>query len=186
MAGKALAPIIGACEDCNSEIIKNHWRQKLCKECKRQRKRRQDFLYASARREEMAAKTRKWYAENRDRAKVAKQAYHAANAEKLAAYYAKYYRSNPEPAKKRAREWYQKNRERVLARARSEEGRKYSREKMRERLASEPDFKLHTIISRHIRASVKDKKRRGWESLLGYTCEELMRHLERQFLKGMN
>ena len=34
--------------------------------------------------------------------------------------------------------------------------------------------------------SLRDgKKGRSWEALVGYTVEDLMRHLERQFSKGM-
>lgn len=96
--------------------------------------------------------------------------------------------SNPaelEKNRSRAREYYAKNREKVLERMSSPEGREYSRNKMRERMEDD-SLRLHSNVSRAIRASIKDKLRRPWESLVGYTLDDLIFHLERQFLPGMS
>lgn len=51
----------------------------------------------------------------------------------------------------------------------------------------QPNFKLHSNISRSIRKALRgSKKRRKWEALVGYTTEDLRRHIERQFLEGMS
>lgn len=90
-----------------------------------------------------------------------------------------------ERARARARLWYEANREKVLARMSSDTGREYSRNRMRENLKDD-SFRVYSNVSRGIRASIKDKSGRGWEDVVGYTLEQLIRHLERQFLKGMS
>lgn len=47
-------------------------------------------------------------------------------------------------------------------------------------------FKLHANMSAAVRMALLEKKGgRQWEKLVGYTCEELAEHLEKQFLIGM-
>lgn len=66
------------------------------------------------------------------------------------------------------------------------EGREYSRNRMREKM-KDPGFRLHSNMSRAIREALNGHKAgRRWEALVGYTCAELVAHLERQFAKGMN
>lgn len=48
-----------------------------------------------------------------------------------------------------------------------------------------PKNRVHSNMSRAIRSSITGKGRRTWEILVGYTTEELIKHLERQFLPGM-
>lgn len=57
----------------------------------------------------------------------------------------------------------------------------------RRRYATEPAFALNSRMRRALGHSLGDAKAgRSWESLVGYTVAELMRHLERQFLSGMS
>lgn len=101
---------------------------------------------------------------------------------------AQYYKENPayaEKARERARAYYLKYREKVLSRMSSPEGRDYSRKKMRDK-REDDSFRLHSNLSRAIRASIKDKLRRRWEILVGYSLDDLTLHLERQFLPGMS
>jgi len=59
-------------------------------------------------------------------------------------------------------------------------------EAIKSRRQSEPGFALNLTISTSIRDSLKGRKGgRSWESLVGYSLDDLMRHLERQFLPGM-
>jgi hypothetical protein len=174
-----------SCVDCGRAIEKTSPRKKLCQACAKARKAAQDLAYASTRRAAIAEKSRRWYAENTERANARAKAYRDLNAESLRAKDNASYADNPEPSKRRAKNWYAKNRETVLARMRSEDGRKKSREGMAKRLASDPSFKLHSNFSRAVRASISDKKNRKWEDILGYSTEALVLHLERQFLPGM-
>lgn len=182
-------PVLGQefpCADCAVILVRTGTRHVVCEDCAKKRKSAQDLRYRTPRRAEMAAKSLKWRNEHIEEALARSKKYRDANKEKLNAIDAAEYRANPEPSKQRAKAWYWKNREKVLARMSSESGRKYAREQMRKRLATEPQFKLHTNVSRAIRASVKDKKHRSWESLLGFSLADLVKHIERQFLTGMN
>jgi 5-methylcytosine-specific restriction endonuclease McrA len=52
-----------------------------------------------------------------------------------------------------------------------------------------PQVRISLSVSRRIwevLRGVEGKQSRRWESLVGYTKEELMAHLERQFLRGMS
>ena len=59
----------------------------------------------------------------------------------------------------------------------------------RQKRASNPTYRITQGVSAVIRsalaASGDYKARRPWWTLVGYTAEELARHLERQFVKGM-
>lgn len=57
----------------------------------------------------------------------------------------------------------------------------------RNRYHTEPKIKLATCISTHMRVALKGNKAgKKWESLVGYTLEDLMKHLESRFQPGMN
>ena len=59
-------------------------------------------------------------------------------------------------------------------------------EYMRNKEKSEPKFKLRRRMSTSIYLSiVGDKGGRSWETLVGYTLDDLKRHLEKQFTDGM-
>jgi hypothetical protein len=51
---------------------------------------------------------------------------------------------------------------------------------------TDPMFRLNNCVSSSIRHSLRGKKRRRhWETLVGYTLQELKEHLEQQFQPGM-
>ena len=54
-------------------------------------------------------------------------------------------------------------------------------------LRETPKYKLNQRIRGGIRKSIKrNKNGRHWEDLVGYTLEQLKKHLEKRFTKGMN
>lgn len=57
----------------------------------------------------------------------------------------------------------------------------------RNRRKIDPQFHLTDRIRRAINGSLAKgvKRRRSWETLVGYTTADLFRHIERQFAKGM-
>ena len=64
--------------------------------------------------------------------------------------------------------------------------KKYLKEYMRKYIVRHPKLKLRQNISRSIRYSLNDNKRnKHWETLVGYTLQDLKKHLEKQFQKGM-
>ena len=108
-----------------------------------------------ARKEEVAAQVKSWRLANRDRYNAASRAHMA--------------------------KWREQNRERYLAiakrhsdKVKAEAGSRLLRARMR--------AAIHKSLAT---VSGGGKSRRSWEVLVGYTVEDLFRHLERQFLHGM-
>lgn len=115
----------------------------------------------------------------------------------------KYYKANPERVHAANQRWKDENPDKVAAwkAGRVDESRQYqrdwrerNRDKLRERarLKSaekrlDPKERLDNAISCGIRGGVVrgSKRRAKWETLVGYTVEDLMTHLESQFTDGM-
>ena len=99
---------------------------------------------------------------------------------------------NKEYIKKHRREYYLKNRQELIkysiqwAKENPIKARKYShnwKEKNKECI----QYKLNQVIASAIWFALKgNKNRRNWEKLVGYTLENLMKHLENQFDDKMN
>jgi hypothetical protein len=84
----------------------------------------------------------------------------------------------------RKREEYRRRRGVLLARVKTYYAE--NRDKRREYM-SQPQMRLHSNVSRAIRAALKlNKAGRRWESLVGYSRADLVAHLERQFVDGMS
>lgn len=73
-----------------------------------------------------------------------------------------------------------KSRERNREWLRSESGREWQRE-----YNAIPRNRVHSNMSRAMRACLNNKGGRSWEQIVGYSKEALMAHLEKQFLPGM-
>lgn len=100
---------------------------------------------------------------------------------------AKFKLENPEEYKARADTWYDKNRDKINSKRRTPERRAKANARMREYCTLRPDIRIHFSMSSSIWGALKSGKNgRSWESLVGYSREDLVRHLERQFLPGMS
>lgn len=89
-----------------------------------------------------------------------------------------------------ARLYYAENAERVkvriLEQARSEGGKARLRAYHQVKWKSDPRHRIRVCVSSQIRHSLKGTKAlKSWESLVGYSVEDLRAHLERQFCRGM-
>lgn len=92
-------------------------------------------------------------------------------------YIKKYRKNNSEKVKKSKEKWIKNNPDKV---------KKY-RKKRYKRLSKIPSYKINNAISKGIRKSLKGNKNgRHWETLVGYTLEDLKQHLEKQFEDWMN
>jgi hypothetical protein len=101
---------------------------------------------------------------------------------------AKWRADNDNKIKEDKRRYHEENAD--LVRGRVKAWRLANPEKRREQTArrrQDPRYRLRYAISNGIRISIQrgGKNGRSWEQLVGYTVDDLMRHLERQFLKGM-
>jgi hypothetical protein len=94
-------------------------------------------------------------------------------------------------AKKKRRDWYLANMD--LEKKRADDWRKENPEKVKvikktsyKKLVRNPKGKLNMTMSGAINTSLRGNKAgRHWESLVGYTVDQLKSHLEKQFLPGM-
>jgi hypothetical protein len=105
---------------------------------------------------------RRWAKRNSDKVRVTKALWQSANLQKANA------------ASKR---WYHKN---VAASRRS------ALAKVMRKYRNDPQYRLNARISNAVRVSLKGVKcRRRWQSLVGYSIDQLRVHIERQFVAGM-
>jgi len=116
--------------------------------------------------------------------------YYQRNRERKLKYEKERRKNNPEYRK----EWYINNSESQKAYQRKykkvynklEYVKNKRNKKAKERRRNNPTYKLNQIMSGAIRASLKDgKDGKPWEKLVGYTLNDLKKHLEKQFTKGM-
>jgi hypothetical protein len=125
----------------------------------------------------------------------------------FSAYSAEKYKANPEPARERAKAWHNDNKEKALAagrirgiawyqankeksKAQSDKWRKDNPERFRELLAKRRERPKHRIrdrIAQSIRNAIHTQKAgRSWESLVGYTLEDLVKRLKKTLPKGVS
>lgn len=103
---------------------------------------------------------------------------------------ARYRAKYPERGRIRSAKYNEANRELINAksreRSRTEKRRAYIREWESRKAATDPAFVLNRRMKQAIRVALQGGKcGRSWESLVGYTVDDLRAHLERQFTKGM-
>jgi hypothetical protein len=140
----------------------------------------------------------RWRAANPDKVKEI-EANRAPRPEYKRRYGKAYYERNKDDLKKRSIERYAENRERnreYAARYKRENPEitqawiENNRDKLRQydaKRRSTPKGRIDDGMSSGIRASLAEGKNgRSWESLVGYTLDELMAHLEARFLPGMS
>lgn len=94
---------------------------------------------------------------------------------------------NPDEHYRRARMWWARHSDKLNAKRRTPEHQEKQAAYARERYSDDPAFRIHSRMASGVYQALKKMKRgRKWESLLGYTLSDLVRHLERQFLPGMS
>jgi len=84
------------------------------------------------------------------------------------------------------KKWYNNNTEHIKEYNKSQEVKDRNNEWARQKRKNNIMFKLNSVMGCAIRRSLKGKKNGvHWEDLVDYDLEELMAHLEKQFLPGM-
>lgn len=101
--------------------------------------------------------------------------------------------ANPESLKKIGARHYLKNREKKISQASDwaarnpEKRRKYMRDLHQRRMREDPKYRVKRSVGAYVRLLIKSgKKSARLESILGYSISELVAHLERQFMDGMD
>jgi hypothetical protein len=128
-----------------------------------------DLEWRAENREALLSGKRERYRANRDRELAYARRYRAKNRDKVLAASRRWKENNPEKLKEDWANWYAINGKERDARVRST-----------------PRGKIDGAMSRGIYGAIKDKKAgRKWESLVGYTVDQLMASLKKKFLPGM-
>ena len=114
-----------------------------------------------------------YYAKNKEhKSEVGKKRYKRERA-KIRDYNKRYCEENKERLNKKSREYSATHRESI--------NKNYNKRRKEDSI-----FRLNQNVRTAIRISLqKQKKGRKWESLTGYSLNDLMVHLEKQFTKGM-
>lgn len=160
----------------------------VCKECSSARCSR----WHSKNSERVSARNAKWRRENpklaKDRDRRSREKHRDKNNQRDR----ERYWANQEAENMRSREWYEKNKERVAERAKKyrDNNKDHVRSLWREdyrRRRRHPNFRIHQRMMRQLKYRLKSKsgKRARFDDL-GYSAEDLVKHLERQFLRGMS
>ena len=117
-----------------------------------------------------------WYRKNKEKKKEYSRQYRKENPEKVRKYSREYREENREQLNKYSRQWYQANKKQA-----KESHRRWQKEKRRIDLK----HNLSSNISRVIRRSLKsNKKSKHWESLVGYSLNDLILHLQKTMPEG--
>ncbi len=123
-------------------------------------------------RKKMQLFSKKWYQRNKKNIRLKRKEYYQKNKEKILTYHKKW-----TEVQQRHKNYYQKNKEKVL---------QYKGEWQKHRKKVDPKYRLDENMGTAIWVSLKNKKSgQKWESLVGYTLEELMARLEKQFDRKM-
>lgn len=153
-------PAAPKCSVCGNAFIRSSNRQKCCAECRDAKDAAYQLDYVRCQKPVLK--------------------------EKRKLQYAKDYVEKPERLREIGAAYRRRNADRIKAKSHTPEYRLRARESLKKRLATNPKLRLKARIGGLVWAALKGKKAgRAWETLLGYTTQDLMHHLARQFRDGM-
>lgn len=148
------------CLMCSREFVRTGNCQKVCTECRPKKTLLYTAQYNSINQEELNSKARVASAKRR--------------------------KENPEQVREWDRNWRTRNAETIKARLKTPEVKARVNANLRRRNRIDPAFRTHKRMASAVHQALRDRKNgRKWEDLVGYTCVDLTRHLERQFQPGM-
>jgi len=173
---------------CEFNKGKAKLRKKIWCEANKEKYKAYQKSYREIHKEEIKAYQKIYSIVSKDKLKDYREAYGEANKDKLKAYHKVYREAN----KEKILAYYKANKEKINAsrklwyKAKSEKINAYMRAYNKRRYKSNPKFRLGANISLSMRLSLKGQKNgRHWEILVGFTLDELKKHLEKQFTYGM-
>lgn len=165
--------------------------RKECRVCTATAKREARKRESPERRERRLTKAREYTIANYVSVQEYKKTYAIQHKEKIHDYNLAHYRLHETARKQASRDWTAANAKRKQAynlawTARNKELALSHWARSRAKRRSSTQVRLSESVSNQIWFSLKGTKAsRRWEKLVGYTLVELMRHLERQFTRGM-
>lgn len=172
-----------ACKECTVAKQKERYEKNKAAILLKQRQ------YYNQKRSCIIARTKKYAESNKQRISTQRKAHYQRNREDVLLKVKKYAKQNKEKIKTYHRK-YKKDPENRIAH--NERCMRYYRshkalvnERNRKRWKTDPKWKIGNLISSKIRLSLKTGKNGiGWETLVGYTVEELEKSLKTKIPKG--
>jgi len=148
--------------------------------------------YYQNNKEKLSINHKIYYKNNKEKIKEHSKLYRKNHKAKLKEYYKEYGKKNADKIKKTKREYRKNNKDkrnihmREYYKNNNDKMREYHREYQRKR-HKDPTIRLNHNITRAINKSLKGNKNgHHWEDLVGYTLEQLKKHLGKQFAEGMS
>lgn len=133
-----------------------------------------------------------YYQKNREKIQAGISDYYIKNKEKRLAYLKEYREKNKETMCLNRKIHYDNNKETILEKNKlyriinKEKLREQHEKYKKENIYNTIEYKISKSISANIRDSIKNNKNgRHWEIIVGYSLNELINHLEKQFKQGM-
>lgn len=149
--------------------------------------------YRKNNKEEIKINKKEYYIENKKDISIKDKKYRLGNKEKIAIRGKIYHKKNKEKIDEKNKEWRLKNKSRLSATKKlyyfenKEKISIYKREYEKNKILTDPVFKLTKNIRRRILLALEGKdKAESTLNLLGCTIPELRKYLEFQFTHGMN
>lgn len=172
-------------------------RHSQCKKCiletqRLKRKNNPELIWSRLNPEKNREIAYRWANANSEKVKLSQKKYNQANKEKIREKNRKWNNANKKRKKELGRRWREDNEERV--RELSLRWQKNNPEKAKEanrKAVKKRDNTPKGILNKCIRNGIikslnnGSKNGRSWELLVGYTAEELKKHIEKQFKDGM-
>jgi len=143
--------------------------------------------YLSACKECIQKRHRQYYQTHKEEANQYREKYYQAHKEHYAQYRKEYYKTHKRKYARYCKAYREKYKEHFILydRKYGQTHRKEINEYRKQKRKIDPKFKLNRDISRVILRSLKGNKNgRHWESLVGYTVNDLIKHLKKTLPKG--
>jgi 5-methylcytosine-specific restriction endonuclease McrA len=168
-------------KECNKKYYQNN-REIILKYVKEYQKENKEKVlkykkqYRINNKEKIAENLKQYYFDNREAILKSEKQDYPKNIKRIAKYNGQYYLKNKDKIIKCTKQYYQENREKVR------ENKKYYE---RNRRKKDIKYNLNGKVGMMIRYSLKgNKNRRHWETLVGYTLNDLMKRLKKTMPEG--
>jgi hypothetical protein len=164
---------------------KSEWQKRYRETHKEQR-----AEYTEKNREHINAKSSAYQKANYHKTKERSKRYANENKEKIRDYKKDHYKKNKVTILAKNKKWREDNAESIKVHkreyARREETRESRSEYFKMKRKTDPKYKLSAYFRIAIKDSIKSGQKRGLLKVLGYTMDDLKKHLEKQFEPWMS
>lgn len=159
---------------------------KINKKVNKEKIKEQKKEYYLKNKERILKRCNEYVKNNIEKVKACGKIYRDKNKEKISEYSKIYAKNNRKKVKTRADNYYKTHKKERAEYRKSNQKRQNTWAK--DKRKKDPKFKLRCYMSRSIACALKNNNKGGksWLELVPYTLNQLKKHLEKQFIKGMS